>query len=141
MTVPTREQRLAAALAVHDGRTLETLPPSVRHWVETGKELGLGVNTTRSRVANLLAAREAVAARIAVALERESILNTARALGVNEVVRIISVAHLLTTSAQIDASSPAPAEARPPRPCATCGKPGHRPMDHAGWDPTKEGHG
>jgi hypothetical protein len=27
------------------------------------------------------------------------------------------------------------------RPCATCGKPGHRPMDHAGWDPTQEGHG
>lgn len=27
------------------------------------------------------------------------------------------------------------------KPCATCGKPGHRPMDHAGWDPTKEGHG
>jgi hypothetical protein len=27
------------------------------------------------------------------------------------------------------------------RPCATCGKPGHQPMDHAGWDPTQEGHG
>lgn len=21
------------------------------------------------------------------------------------------------------------------RPCSTCGKPGHRPMDHAGWHP------
>jgi len=31
--------------------------------------------------------------------------------------------------------------APPPRPCATCGKPNHRPQDHAGWDPTKEGHG
>ena len=22
--------------------------------------------------------------------------------------------------------------------CPTCGKPGHRPMDHAGWDPTRD---
>jgi hypothetical protein len=28
----------------------------------------------------------------------------------------------------------------PPR-CATCGKPGHHPMDHAGWHPDDEGHG
>jgi hypothetical protein len=25
--------------------------------------------------------------------------------------------------------------------CATCGKPGHRPQDHAGWNPDEEGHG
>lgn len=23
-------------------------------------------------------------------------------------------------------------------PCAFCGKSGHRPMDHAGWDPTQD---
>lgn len=25
--------------------------------------------------------------------------------------------------------------------CTTCGRPGHRPQDHAGWNPTEEGHG
>ena len=24
------------------------------------------------------------------------------------------------------------------KPCATCGKPGHKPMDHAGWNPNEE---
>jgi hypothetical protein len=27
------------------------------------------------------------------------------------------------------------------RPCGTCGKLGHLPQEHAGWDPTQEGHG
>jgi hypothetical protein len=30
------------------------------------------------------------------------------------------------------------ADPRPARPCPTCSKPGCRPQDHAGWDPSKD---
>lgn len=31
--------------------------------------------------------------------------------------------------------------APPLLPCPTCGRPGHKPQDHAGWSPDDEGHG
>lgn len=47
-------------------------------------------------------------------------------------------------TAEVDvyaAPPPAVRDGAGERPCATCGKPGHKPMDHAGWDPRDEGHG